>query len=152
MVERDNTIENFEPKPYFRIEAQFAAQEDEADQSPFTARWLPDEQFQEHLDEENRLLDRATADQIAADVQGRPGTITESRFRDRPEAPPLPLSLSALQIEAGRLFRMGAKEVLDTAQNLYERHQLITYPRSDCRYLPRAISGRGNRLFAQFRE
>ncbi|WP_203301634.1 DNA topoisomerase 3 [Marinobacter sediminum] len=141
VVERDNTIENFEPKPYFRIEAQFAAQEDEADQSPFTARWLPDEQFQEHLDEENRLLDRATADQIAADVHGRPGTITESRFRDRPEAPPLPLSLSALQIEAGRLFRMGAKEVLDTAQNLYERHQLITYPRSDCRYLPEGHFG-----------
>ena len=136
VVQRDSAIEHFEPKPYFRIEAQFAAQEDETDQTPFTARWLPDEQFQDYLDEDNRLLDRATADQIAADVHGRPGTISESRFRDRPEAPPLPLSLSALQIEAGQLFRMGAKEVLDTAQNLYERHQLITYPRSDCRYLP----------------
>ncbi|MCM0612577.1 DNA topoisomerase III [Marinobacter sediminum] len=136
VVERDNTIEHFEPKPYYRIEATFRAQEEEADQQAFTARWLPDEQFQDHLDEENRLLDRATAEKIAADVQGRPGKITESRFRDRPEAPPLPLSLSALQIEAGRLFRMGAKDVLDTAQNLYERHQLITYPRSDCRYLP----------------
>src|SRR5690606_16350346 len=112
------------------------AREEGADQRSFTARWLPDEQFQEHLDEENRLLSREIADQIAAEVNGRPGTITESRFRDRPEPPPLPLSLSALQIEAGRLFRMGAKDVLDTAQNLYERHQLITYPRSDCRYLP----------------
>ena len=136
VVERDNTIEHFEPKPYFRIEASFTAQEEDADQRPFTARWVPDEQFQEHLDEENRLLDRGVAEQITADVEGRPGTVTEARFRDRPEPPPLPLSLSALQIEAGRLFRMGAKEVLDTAQNLYERHQLITYPRSDCRYLP----------------
>lgn len=136
VVERDNTIEHFEPKPYFRIEASFTAQEEDADQRPFTARWVPDEQFQEHLDEENRLLDRGFAEQITADVEGRPGTVTEARFRDRPEPPPLPLSLSALQIEAGRLFRMGAKEVLDTAQNLYERHQLITYPRSDCRYLP----------------
>lgn len=136
VVERDNTIENFEPKPYFRIEARFKAQEEEADQQPFTARWLPDEQFQDYLDEENRLLDRATAEQIAASIHSRPGSIVESRFRDRPEAPPLPLSLSALQIEAGRLFRMGAKDVLDTAQNLYERHQLITYPRSDSRYLP----------------
>lgn len=136
VVERDNTIENFEPKPYFRIEARFKAQEEEADQQAFTARWLPDEQFQDYLDEENRLLDRATAEHIAASIHSRPGSIVESRFRDRPEAPPLPLSLSALQIEAGRLFRMGAKDVLDTAQNLYERHQLITYPRSDCRYLP----------------
>ncbi|MBW4936124.1 DNA topoisomerase III [Marinobacter sp. F4206] len=141
VVERDNTIENFDPKPYFRIEARFSAQEEEADQTSFTARWLPDDQFQDHLDEENRVLDRATADQIAADTNGRPGTIVESRFRDRPETPPLPLSLSALQIEAGRLFRMGAKEVLDTAQSLYERHQLITYPRSDCRYLPEGHYG-----------
>lgn len=136
VVNRDNTIENFEPRPFYRIEALFHAQEEESDQRPFSARWHPDSQYQDSLDEDNRLLDRSVAEQISASVRGRPGTITDSRFRDRPEAPPLPLSLSALQIEAGRLFRMGAKEVLDAAQNLYERHQLITYPRSDCRYLP----------------
>lgn len=136
VVERDSTIENFQARPYYRIEARFKAVEEEADQHSFTARWQPDEQFQDHLDDENRLLNQDVAQQIADSVQHRPGTIIESRFRDRPEAPPLPLSLSALQIEAGRLFRMGAKDVLDTAQNLYERHQLITYPRSDCRYLP----------------
>ncbi|EON90822.1 DNA topoisomerase III [Marinobacter lipolyticus SM19] len=136
VVERDNTIENFEPKPYYRIEATCHGLEADSDPASFSARWLADEAFREHLDEEDRLLDKATAEQIAAAVEGRPGRITESRFRDRNEAPPLPLSLSALQIEAGRLFRMGAKDVLDTAQNLYERHQLITYPRSDCRYLP----------------
>ncbi|MBE0486232.1 DNA topoisomerase III [Marinobacter sp.] len=136
VVERDNSINDFKSKPWFRIEGQFQAREDEADQRPFNARWLPGERFQDYLDEENRLLDRSIAEQIAHEVSGRPGTVTESRFRDRPEPPPLPLSLSALQIEAGRLFRMGAKDVLDTAQNLYERHQLITYPRSDCRYLP----------------
>ena len=136
VVNRDNTIENFQPRPFFRIDALFHAQDEESDQSTFTARWHPDSRYQDSLDEDNRLLDRSVAEQICNSVQGRPGTITESRFRDRPEAPPLPLSLSALQIEAGRLFQMGAKEVLDTAQNLYERHQLITYPRSDCRYLP----------------
>ena len=41
VVERDNTIENFQPKPYYRIEARFKAQEEEADQQTFTARWLP---------------------------------------------------------------------------------------------------------------
>jgi len=136
VVERDNTIENFESKPWYRVEGQFQALEEDADQRPFTARWLPNEAYEDHLDEEKRLLSREVAEQIAHAVNGRPGTIAESRFRDRPEPPPLPLSLSALQIEAGRLFRMGAKDVLDTAQNLYERHQLITYPRSDNRYLP----------------
>ncbi len=136
VVERDNTIDHFEPKPFFRIDAHCRATEEEADASPFAARWVPGEAHREHLDDEDRLLSRETADHIAAEVEGRPGVIRESRFRDRRESPPLPLSLSALQIEAGKHFRMGAKEVLDTAQSLYERHQLITYPRSDCRYLP----------------
>jgi DNA topoisomerase-3 len=136
VVSRDNTIENFEPKPFFRIEATCKAAEEKAPQERFTARWVPSEGDQDHLDEEGRLLDPDRARQIAEAVQGHPGKITDARFRDRNEAPPLPLSLSALQIEAGRLFRMGAKDVLDVAQNLYERHQLITYPRSDCRHLP----------------
>jgi len=136
VVERDNAIENFESKPYYRIDATFHAQDEEADSRHFVARWLPDEQFQDFLDDDNRLMDRAVAKQIAESVRGRPGKVIESRFQDRAEAPPLPFSLSALQIEAGKLFRMGAKDVLDTAQSLYERHQLITYPRSDSRYLP----------------
>lgn len=136
VVARDNTIENFQPKPFFRIQAHCHGVDEEADQQSFGARWQPSENYREYLDEEDRLLDGDVARQIANAVEGRPGKVTESRFRDRNEAPPLPLSLSALQIEAGRLFRMGAKDVLDTAQNLYERHQLITYPRSDCRYLP----------------
>jgi DNA topoisomerase-3 len=136
VVTRDNSIENFEPKPFFRIEATCHATEERVPQDPFVARWVPSAASQDHLDEEGRLLDRELAEQITGAIQGRPGSITEARFRDRKEAPPLPLSLSALQIEAGRLFRMGAKDVLDVAQNLYERHQLITYPRSDCRYLP----------------
>lgn len=136
VVERDKTIADFEPKPFYRLQANVRDLESEPGSPTFTARWLPDERFRDHLDEEDRLLDKAVAHQIAAEVEGRPGRITEARFRDRKEAPPLPLSLSVLQIEAGRHFRMGAKEVLDTAQRLYERHQLITYPRSDCRYLP----------------
>ncbi|MDX1754731.1 MAG: DNA topoisomerase III [Marinobacter sp.] len=136
VVERDRTIAEFEPKPYFRLLAHTRGLDTEPGSTTFAARWLPDEAYRDHLDEEDRLLNREVAQQIASDVEGRPGRITESRFRDRKEAPPLPLSLSALQIEAGRLFRMGAKDVLDTAQTLYERHQLITYPRSDCRYLP----------------
>ena len=135
VVSRDRTIANFQSQPFFRVIVTCHALESESNE-PFTARWLVDEQFRHALDDEDRLLDATVARHIAAAVEGRPGTITEARFRDRKEPAPLPLSLSALQIEAGRLFQMGAKEVLDTAQSLYEKHQLITYPRSDCRYLP----------------
>lgn len=135
VVTRDNAISAFEPKPYFRLTVS-CRDADAEDALPFSARWLPDEQYRDHLDDEDRLLNHEIAKRIAGEVNGRPGTVADARFRDRKEAPPLPLSLSSLQIEAGRLFQMGAKDVLDTAQNLYERHQLITYPRSDCRYLP----------------
>lgn len=135
VVRRDDTIDSFEPKPWYRITITAEGRE-VADTRPFEARWLPAEHLREHLDEEDRLLNRELAEEIAETVRHQSGQVTEARFRDRREAPPLPLSLSALQIEAGKLFRMGAKEVLDIAQNLYEKHQLITYPRSDCRYLP----------------
>lgn len=49
---------------------------------------------------------------------------------------PLPFSLSTLQIEAAKRFGLSAQNVLDICQKLYETHKLITYPRSDCRYLP----------------
>ena len=135
VVHRDDTIADFEPRPWYRITITAQPVDDDGNQS-FDARWLPSETVRDHLDDEDRLLSRDIAEDIARAVQGRPGRITAARFRDRPEAPPLPLSLSALQIEAGKAFGMGAKDVLDTAQNLYEKHQLITYPRSDCRYLP----------------
>lgn len=135
VVHRDDTIANFEPKPWYRITITAQPVGDDGQQS-FEARWLPSESVRDHLDDEDRLLSREVADDIAQAVKGRPGRVTAARFRDRPEPPPLPLSLSALQIEAGKTLGMGAKDVLDTAQNLYEKHQLITYPRSDCRYLP----------------
>lgn len=138
VVRRDDTIAAFEPKPWFRVivTAHGTAGDEVTQSQHFEARWLPSERLRDHLDEEDRLLDRAVADQIADAVRQQPGKVLEARFRDRREPPPLPLSLSALQIEAGKVWRMGAKDVLDIAQSLYEKHQLITYPRSDCRYLP----------------
>lgn len=142
IAERDRQIDNFVPKPFFRIQAQvlpnlFPGSEPVA---PFTATWQPSEAFAETharcLDEENRLLDEDVARSIADCVAGSSGKITAARFKERAEQPPLPLSLSALQIEAGRLYALSAQVVLDTAQSLYENHRLITYPRSDCRYLP----------------
>lgn len=136
VVDRDTTISDFTPKPFYTLSVTCTPEAEPT--SVFSARWRPDERFADALDEENRVLDRASAEMVANAVAGQSGQITDSRFRDRNESPPLPLSLSTLQIEAGRLFTMGAKTVLDVAQSLYEKHQLITYPRSDCRYLPAA--------------
>ena len=63
--------------------------------------------------------------------------MTDYSDKREKETAPLPYSLSALQIDAAKRFGMSAQEVLDTCQRLYETHKLITYPRSDCRYLPK---------------
>ena len=68
--------------------------------------------------------------------QDQDGTILNVEQKKKQQPPPLPYNLSSLQIDAARRFGMNAKLVLDTCQALYERHKLITYPRSDCRYLP----------------
>ena len=56
--------------------------------------------------------------------------------KQKSQAAPLPYNLSALQIDGSKRFNLNAQKTLDICQQLYERHKLITYPRSDCRYLP----------------
>ena len=133
VVARDATLAAFTPVPYFQLDIQVLA---DGLKSPFRARWERPDDERWRVDDEGRLLDPEPARATLAKVLGKTGEVIESRFKTRHEAPPLPWSLSALQIEAARLFRLSAQQVLDTAQALYEKHRLITYPRSDCRYLP----------------
>ena len=69
-------------------------------------------------------------------IEGQPATVTAYNDKRDSEPAPLPFSLSALQIEAAKRFGFSAQNVLDICQKLYETHKLITYPRSDSRYLP----------------
>ncbi len=71
-------------------------------------------------------------------IKGQPAEVTRLQHRDKKSYAPLPYSLSALQIDAAKAFGLSAQQVLDSCQQLYERHKLITYPRSDCRYVPLA--------------
>ena len=137
VVQRDLEIEHFQSRPFYLPLATLASGDQEA--ATFEARWVPDaDRYGPALDSENRLLDQAIGQAICDATRGQAGQVIEARFRQRQEAAPLPLSLSALQIDAARHFRMSAQQVLDLAQSLYEKHRLITYPRSDCRYLPEA--------------
>ncbi|WOD08153.1 DNA topoisomerase [Marinomonas sp. GJ51-6] len=88
------------------------------------------------MDEENRVLNRALAVNVASRITNQPANVIEASYKQKKQAPPLPYNLSSLQIDAAKIFSLSAQQVLDTCQTLYERHQMITYPRSDCRYLP----------------
>jgi DNA topoisomerase-3 len=102
----------------------------------FTARWLPSEACLPWQDEEGRVLNRALAAKVVERIQGQPARVEAVEEQARKQAAPLPYNLSSLQIDAAKRFGMDAKRVLDICQSLYERHKLITYPRSDSRHLP----------------
>jgi DNA topoisomerase-3 len=132
VVRRDEEIERFVPKPFYQLIAHLVTERGEH----FKARWQPSEACLPWLDEEGRVLSKALAEHVQSRIQQQPATVTDSTRKHRKQPPPLPYNLSALQIDAARRFSMSAKQVLDTCQALYERHKLLTYPRSDCRYLP----------------
>ncbi|WP_345827705.1 DNA topoisomerase III [Erwinia sp. HDF1-3R] len=132
VVRRDEDIEGFVPKDFYEVKAHIVTPADER----FVALWQPSDACESWQDEEGRLLHRPLADHVVARIGGQPAHVTSYNDRRENDTAPLPFSLSALQIEAAKRFGLSAQTVLDTCQKLYETHKLITYPRSDSRYLP----------------
>jgi DNA topoisomerase-3 len=132
VVRRDREIEGFVSKPYFEVLAHLRTSRDES----FSAKWQPSEACEPYLDEAGRVLSKRLAENVVGRITDKPAQVASVEKKKRKQSPPLPYNLSALQIDAARQFGMSAKLVLDTCQILYERHKLVTYPRSDCRYLP----------------
>lgn len=136
VVRRDEEIENFIPRDYFSLHALIPYQNG-TDSFDIRAKWKPSEAIKPWQDEEGRVLNRKLVENVAKRIEGQPATVKDSEQKQTKQAPPLPYSLSALQIDAARRFQMSAQDVLNVCQSLYEKHKLITYPRSDSRYLPK---------------
>lgn len=133
VVRRDDEIADFKPKSFYEVLAHLVTDQ----QQTFSAKWQPSEACQPYMDEDGRVLAKGLAENVVKRIHGQPAEVTKLEAKDKRQNPPLPYSLSALQIDAAKRFGLSAKEVLDTCQSLYERHKLITYPRSDSRYLPK---------------
>lgn len=132
VVRRDLEIENFVSKPFYEVEVTLQTELKEV----YLAKWKPSEACQPYMDEEGRVLSRKLAENVISRVQNQSGHVLKVNNKLKKQPPPLPYNLSSLQIDASKRFNMSAKMTLDTCQALYEKHKLITYPRSDCRYLP----------------
>lgn len=139
VVRRDDDIANFVSKPFYDVLALVQTRQGQQ----FKAKWQPSEACQPYMDEEGRVLVKALADNVVARITDKPAQVNGVNIASKSQAPPLPYNLSSLQIDAAKRFGMSAKQVLDTCQNLYERYKLITYPRSDSRYLPREHHAEG---------
>lgn len=138
VVHRDQEISAFVAKPYFQVLAHLSDSEDQKDdKKSFTAKWQPSDACQQYCDAEGRVLVKGLAENVVARISGQPAIVEAINTEQKQQNQPLPFNLSSLQIAAAKMYSMNAKLVLDVCQALYEKHKLITYPRSDCRYLPK---------------
>lgn len=146
VVRREREIASFTQVAYFTVKVDFSHFN-----GPFTAYWKPKED-QAGLDNEGRLADAAIAQELLAKLQAasEDGLIVLCETTEKKEPQRLPLSLSALQVLAGKKFGYDPQTVLDTAQKLYEK-KLTTYPRSDCDYLPESQHGDGTVILENLR-
>jgi len=133
LVEREEKIKKFVSRDYWEVHGTFAATAGE-----YPGRWF-DEKFvrsetDEHLRAE-RLWDRARAQALHDKCLGKPGIVTEES-KPTTSMSPLLYDLTSLQREANGRFGFSAKNTLGLAQALYEKHKVLTYPRTDARALP----------------
>jgi DNA topoisomerase-3 len=133
VVEREERIRRFVPRAYWELEARFAGEKGE-----YTGRWF-DEKFKKVEDDEHatayRLWDQPSAEAIRAVCLGQPAK-AEEETKPSSQLSPLLYDLTSLQREANGRFGFSAKTTLGLAQALYEKHKVLTYPRTDARALP----------------
>ncbi len=155
IVARDRAIAAFVPEPYWLVKARFVAEaENGVEKGSWEATFFqrardpadrpdrPEGEFDREAPAAERIADRATADAIVAAATGRVGAVTEADRKRIREQPPLLYDLTALQRRANERYGISAPRTLQIAQALYEKHKLITYPRTDARYItPDQVAG-----------
>ncbi|MDR4521508.1 MAG: DNA topoisomerase III [Nitrosomonas sp.] len=133
LIEREEKIKKFKPKDYWEVEGEFVAES-----GVYYGKWF-DEQFKkDKADSElkaDRLWNREKAESIRMQCKGKPGIVTDDSKPSK-ETCPLLYDLTGLQRDANSRFGFTAKTTLALAQALYEKHKVLTYPRTDSRALP----------------
>ena len=119
VMEREKQIRKFKPKPFWQIEATYKG---------FQALWN-DEKGQ------NRIGNEEEAREILEKLSGNKHRLISVKRKEQKEAPPLAYDLTELQREANRQMGFSAQKTLQVLQKLYERHKIVTYPRTDSRYI-----------------
>lgn len=119
IVNKQKEIDAFVAEDYFEVQAEFGG---------YTGMWIDKE-------EHTRIEKEETAKAIVAKVSGKQATIIKVEKEEKKMPPPLLYDLTELQRDCNKKFGFSAKKTLDIAQNLYEKRKMITYPRTDSRYL-----------------
>ncbi len=139
LVRREREIKNFKPEDYFELEADVSTAAGETVRMRFS------------LPEEKRIKDRATIEKLRAQAEGAAGPIGVETTQKSTQPPEL-LNLGRLQQRCNTLFGWSADHTLSVAQSLYETHQALTYPRTDCPFLPEEHADRISTIIANLIE
>ena len=137
VVEREELIRRFISRDYWEVKAEFISAK-----GVYEGRWF-DPEFKKSSNKESndpelresRIWSEAQAQSIVVACQNKSGSVQEESKPSSQQAPQL-FDLTSLQREANARFGFSAKNTLGIAQALYERHKILTYPRTDSRALP----------------
>ena len=144
LVEREEKIRAFKSRIYWEVFGDFGVAA-----GSYRGRWF-DENFKKGAEEDTRperIWERAQADAIEQKCRGKTGAVAEEK-KPQTQIPPLLYDLTTLQREANSRFGLPANRTLQIAQALYERHKVLTYPRTDSRYLPEDYLGTTRNVLA----
>lgn len=125
ITSREDEIEDFAGRFYWTIKADFGV---------FKASWYSPED-PSGAASTIRIPDEATANALVEKLKGAKGVVKSLKEVPKSEKPPLAYDLTELQRDANNILGFSAKETLDTLQRLYEVHKIVTYPRTDSRYI-----------------
>jgi len=117
LAAREREIQEFTPRDFWTIEGK-------AGDKYF--RWIDN-------NGQSRIYQESQAQDILSSLEGTQGTVVEIKERSKSEPPPLAYDLTELQRDANKALGFGAKQTLRVLQGLYERHKIVTYPRTDSR-------------------
>lgn len=134
IVEREHEIQNFKPTRYWKITAEF-----EIENGKYEGVYQrPDfkQKDKDANDKADRIWSHADAERVLNEVRAGGGAkVSDKKTQSKQIAPRL-YDLTTLQREANNKYSFPANKTLSIAQSLYEKHKMITYPRTDSRALP----------------
>lgn len=129
IVAREREIKNFTSVPYWELYADFVTANDQI----YRGKWYKNKNL-------NRFEQESDGLAIKDKITGQLGTITKTEEKEVSEPPPLLFNLNDLQKEANKKFGFTASQTLEIAQALYEKHKLLTYPRTEFKHLTKELA------------
>jgi DNA topoisomerase-3 len=129
VVARDREIQNFSPSVYYDLTAVLSL----GHERKLKGKWLPSDAYSGRFNEDKKITNKEVASGIAKKLDSTAGSVVSVVKKPRSVSPPLPFSLSKLQMAASR--KHDVTDTLAHAQKLYEAGY-VTYPRTGCEYIP----------------